>query len=53
VGPLPDSIQNFTVYAAALTRTSSEAAMGTALIALLKAQGAAAVIRARGMERVD
>ena len=53
VGPLPDSIQNFTVYAAALTRTSGQAAMGSALIAMLKGQGAATVIRARGMERVD
>jgi len=53
VGPLPDSIQNYTVYAAALTRTSAQTAAGAALISMLKGQSAASVIRTRGMERVD
>lgn len=53
VGPLPDSIQNYTVYAAALTRASAQTASGAALISMLKGQSAAALIRTRGMERVD
>lgn len=53
VGPLPDSIQNYTVYAAALVRASVEQDAGTALIRLLRGADASKVIQAKGMERVD
>lgn len=53
VGPLPDSIQNYTVYAAALARASAQAVAGAAFVSMLKGPSAAAVIRTRGMERVD
>mgnify|MGYP006282863685 CR=1 FL=1 len=50
VGPLPDSIQNYTVYAAAIVRGSALAASGLQLIDLLGSEQAASVIRGRGME---
>ncbi len=53
VGPLPDSIENHTVYAAALARASAQAVAGAAFVSMLKGPSTAAVIRTRGMERVD
>ena len=53
VGPLPDSIQNYTVYAAGLVRGSASADAARALIDLLRSANGAAVIRAKGMEQVD
>ncbi len=53
VGPLPESIQNYTVYAAAIGASSPRAPAARALIDLLKSPAAVKVIQAKGMERAD
>lgn len=53
VGPLPDSIQNYTVYSVALLRGSPSGDAGRALIEMLRSARAADVIRRKGMEQVE
>jgi molybdate transport system substrate-binding protein len=53
VGPLPDSIQNYTVYSASLTTATGKAAAASALIDLLRSAAGSKVIQSKGMERVD
>jgi len=50
-GPLPEEIQNYTVYAAGLSATSGDAKAAQAWIDYLKGPTAAAVIESRGMSR--
>lgn len=50
VGPLPAEIQNYTVYAAGLSPQARDAAAAQALLAALAGPGAAAVLKAKGME---
>jgi molybdate transport system substrate-binding protein len=50
VGPLPKEIQNYTTYAAGLGANAKEAEAAKALIRALTGPGAAAVIKAKGME---
>ncbi len=50
VGPLPDEIQIYTVFAAGLATAARDAAAGRALIAHLTTPAAHAVLRANGME---
>ena len=49
VGPLPDSIQNYTSYSAAVAPDSSQAALAKELLVLLTSPAAAEVLRAKGM----
>ena len=51
VGPLPDEIQVYTVFAAGLATAARDAAAGRALIAHLTTPAAAAVLQAKGLER--
>lgn len=53
VGPLPDSIQNYTVYAAAIAAGSSQGAAARALIDLLRSSAAHVIIQSKGMERIE
>ena len=53
VGPLPAGIQNYTVYAAAIVRATTNQVAGRALTELLRGPEAAHVITLNGMERVD
>ena len=53
VGPLPDSIQNYTVYAAAIATGSSQGAAARALIDLLRSPAAQVIIQSKGMERIE
>jgi molybdate transport system substrate-binding protein len=50
-GPLPEEIQNYTVYAAGLSATSGDAKAAQAWIDYLKSQAATAVIESRGMSK--
>lgn len=50
VAPLPAEIQNYTVYAAALSAKARDPAAAQALLAALAGPGAAAVLKAKGME---
>ena len=50
VGPLPAEIQNYTVYAGALSATTKEAAAARELLAALHGPQAAQILRAKGME---
>src|SRR5437868_14627475 len=50
-GPLPEEIQNYTVYAAGLSATASEPAAAQAWIDYLRSPAAAAVIEGRGMSK--
>jgi molybdate transport system substrate-binding protein len=51
VGPLPDEIQNYTVYAAGLSATARDAKAAQAWIDHLKGPATSAVIEARGMSK--
>lgn len=51
VGPLPEAIQNYTVYAAGLSATARDAAAAQALIDYLRGSAAAAAIESRGMSK--
>jgi molybdate transport system substrate-binding protein len=50
VGPLPDALQSWVVYTAAVHAGAKEPAAGRALIAFLQTPAAKAVIRAKGVE---
>ena len=50
-GPLPEEIQNYTIYAAGLSATSGDAKAAQAWIDHLKGPAAAAVIESRGMSK--
>jgi molybdate transport system substrate-binding protein len=50
-GPLPDEIQNYTVYAAGLSATARDATAAKAWIDYLKGPATSAVIEARGMSK--
>ena len=50
VGPLPEEIQNFTVYAAALGTSARDAQAAKELIKALTGPAAADVLKAKGME---
>jgi molybdate transport system substrate-binding protein len=50
-GPLPDEIQNYTVYAAGLSTTARDAKAAQAWIDYLKGPATSAVIEARGMSK--
>lgn len=50
VGPLPEAIQNFTVYAAGISTTVKSDASARALIGFLSGPDSVPVIKSRGME---
>jgi molybdate transport system substrate-binding protein len=50
VGPLPAEIQNYTVYAGAVSAKARDAAAAQAFLATLAGPGAAAVLKDKGME---
>ncbi len=50
VGPLPADLQNYTIYAAALSASGKEPAAAKALLETLSGPAAAAVLKAKGME---
>jgi molybdate transport system substrate-binding protein len=50
VGPLPADIQNYTVYAGALSAETKKAAAARELLAALRGAKAAEVLKSRGME---
>jgi molybdate transport system substrate-binding protein len=50
LGPLPETLQLKTVYAAALTRTAAESAPANALLKLLTSSEIAAVFKAKGID---
>ncbi len=50
VGPLPQEIQNYTVYAAGLAAAPRDRAAAEALLATLKGPAARAILAQRGME---
>jgi molybdate transport system substrate-binding protein len=50
LGPLPESIQNYTIYAAGLHAAAPSPDAATALVKHLKAPEAAAAVRKMGME---
>ena len=50
VGPLPTDLQNYTVYAAAVSATAKEPAGAKALVEMLSGPAAADVLKAKGME---
>jgi molybdate transport system substrate-binding protein len=50
VGPLPAEIQNYTVYAGALSAQTGEAAAARQLLAALRGTAAAEILKSRGME---
>ena len=49
VGPLPDEIQNFTVYAGGVNAASTHQAAAQAFVSMMSGAGAAETIRAKGM----
>jgi molybdate transport system substrate-binding protein len=51
VGPLPAEIQNYTVYAGALSTAAKDAAAAKAFLDLLAGPAAAAILRDKGMDR--
>ena len=51
VGPLPVEIQNYTVYAGALSAATKDAAAARAFLDLLAGPAAAAIFREKGMDR--
>jgi molybdate transport system substrate-binding protein len=51
VGPLPPDIQNYTTYAAAVSKEAKQPDAAHALIKLLTGPAADSVLKARGMER--
>jgi molybdate transport system substrate-binding protein len=50
VGPLPAEIQNYTVYAGALSAQTTKAAAARELLAALRGPRAAEILKSRGME---
>ncbi len=50
VGPLPDEIQNFTVYSAGLGVTAKDSGTASGLIKFLTGQHAVPIIKSKGME---
>ena len=50
VGPLPADLQNYTVYAAAVSATAKESTGAKALVEMLSGPAAAGVLKAKGME---
>jgi molybdate transport system substrate-binding protein len=50
-GPLPEEIQNYTVYAAGLSATARDAKAAQMWIDYLKSPAAAAAIEGRGMSK--
>ena len=50
VGPLPESIQNYTTYAGAVAADSAHAEAARAFLAAMSAPEAAATLRAKGMQ---
>jgi molybdate transport system substrate-binding protein len=50
VGPIPREIQNYTVYAGALSSTARDATAARALLAALQGPSAAAILKEKGME---
>ncbi|MEO8136285.1 MAG: extracellular solute-binding protein [Betaproteobacteria bacterium] len=50
VGPLPAELQNYTVYAGALSTKAANAAGAKEFLALLRSAEAAAILKAKGME---
>jgi molybdate transport system substrate-binding protein len=52
VGPIPREIQNYTVYAGALSTAARDTSAAHALLAALKGPSAAAVLNEKGMEPV-
>ena len=53
VGPLPSEIQNYTVYAAAMSAGTREKPSAQALVDLLRSSDGAAAIKSAGMEPID
>ncbi len=53
VGPLPPSIQRYTVYSAAIATGTKEKPSAQALIDLLRSNAGAAAIKSTGMELID
>jgi molybdate transport system substrate-binding protein len=51
IGPLPDGLQNMTVYAAVIMTDAKDITAAKALIDFLRTPEAAAVIKSKGMER--
>jgi molybdate transport system substrate-binding protein len=51
VGPIPAEIQNYTVYAGAVSARSGQGAAARQLLEALSSPAAAAVLQAKGMER--
>jgi molybdate transport system substrate-binding protein len=51
VGPLPAEVQNYTIYAAAVSAAPTDAAAAKVLIEHLAGPAATAVLKAKGMER--
>jgi molybdate transport system substrate-binding protein len=51
VGPLPAEIQNYTVYAGALSTAAKDVAVAKAFLDLLAGPAAAAILRDKGMDR--
>ena len=51
VGPLPAEIQNFTTYSAAIGANAKDGAAAKALVDYLAGPAAAAVLKAKGMEK--
>ena len=50
VGPIPVEIQNYTVYAGALSAQARDALAARALLAALQSDGARAIMQATGLE---
>jgi molybdate transport system substrate-binding protein len=50
VGPLPAAIQNYTVYAGALSSQSQQVAAARQLLAALRSPAATAIFQSKGME---
>jgi molybdate transport system substrate-binding protein len=50
LGPLPATIQNYTLFAAGIGATSSQADVGKALIAFLSSPAAEGMLKAKGFE---
>ena len=50
VGPIPREIQNYMVYAGALSTTARDATAARALLMALKGPGAEAILKEKGME---
>jgi molybdate transport system substrate-binding protein len=51
VGPLPEEIQHYTVYAAGIPKTSRRPAAGRALLSFLRGEAAVKALTARGLSQ--